>query len=38
MTSSQGTLFNEQVVAIKRLCSNSGQGDIEFKNLLMSRL
>ncbi|QCE08404.1 serine/threonine-protein kinase PBS1 [Vigna unguiculata] len=36
----KGTLFNEQVVAIKRLCSNSGQGDIEFKNevLLMSRL
>ncbi|BAT93996.1 hypothetical protein VIGAN_08055800 [Vigna angularis var. angularis] len=36
----KGTLFNEQVVAVKRLCSNSGQGDIEFKNevLLMSRL
>jgi len=33
-------LFNEQEVAIKRLSSNSGQGEIEFKNevLLMSRL
>ncbi|KAL9317363.1 hypothetical protein ACSQ67_013880 [Phaseolus vulgaris] len=36
----KGTIFNEQVVAVKRLCRNSGQGDIEFKNevLLMSRL
>ncbi|RDX85764.1 Cysteine-rich receptor-like protein kinase 14, partial [Mucuna pruriens] len=36
----KGTLFNEQEVAVKRLSSNSGQGDIEFKNevLLMSRL
>ncbi|RDX85765.1 Cysteine-rich receptor-like protein kinase 25, partial [Mucuna pruriens] len=36
----KSTLFNEQEVAVKRLSSNSGQGDIEFKNevLLMSRL
>ncbi|RZB43824.1 Cysteine-rich receptor-like protein kinase 29 [Glycine soja] len=36
----KGMLFNEQEVAIKRLSSNSGQGEIEFKNevLLMSRL
>ncbi|XP_014511956.1 putative receptor-like protein kinase At4g00960 isoform X1 [Vigna radiata var. radiata] len=36
----KGKLFNEQEVAIKRLCSISGQGDTEFKNevFLMSRL
>ncbi|XP_020224022.1 putative receptor-like protein kinase At4g00960 [Cajanus cajan] len=36
----KGMLFNKQEVAIKRLSSYSGQGDIEFKNevLLMSRL
>ncbi|KAK7280213.1 hypothetical protein RJT34_25275 [Clitoria ternatea] len=36
----KGILFNGQETAVKRLSSNSGQGDIEFKNelFLMARL
>ena len=31
----QGMLYNGQVIAVKRLSTNSGQGDLEFKEFLL---